>query len=330
MSDKATKPKSRLGRGLNSLISLSTPEEPPVQQPALPATDAPADAVLASSAAPSDASADASAGVRILEIPLDRIVPNPHQPRRQFNEASLTELAASLKATGLIQPIVVRPGGDGSSTYQLIAGERRWRAARIAELPTVPVIVRDVDSATQAQMALIENIQREDLNPLDRAAAYQTLIKTLGLTQAELAGRLGEDRSTVTHFMRLLELAPPVQELVREGRLSLGHAKLLAGVSDLAEQQRLAQLVVEQNLSVRNLERVIQDTAPAPAAPAADEAKPAASAHLLDLERTLSHQLSLRVQIRPANKKGQGRVVLHYSSLDQFDELLSRLGVRLD
>ena len=326
MSDKAIKPKSRLGRGLSSLISISAPEDPLTQHPAIAAADAPALPSDAPSVTPS-AFATAPAGVRVAEIPLSSIVPNPHQPRRQFNDASLQELAASLRSTGLIQPIIVRPAAAGS--YELIAGERRWRAARLAELSAVPAIIRDVDSTTQAQMALIENIQREDLNPLDRAAAYQTLIKHLGLTQAELAGRLGEDRSTVTHFLRLLEMPPVVQEFVREGRLTLGHAKLLAGVTDPSEQQRLAQLAVDQNLSVRNLERVIQTAAAAPAAKA-ETAKPAASAHLNDLERTLSRQLSLRVQIRPSNKKGHGRLVFHYSSLDQFDDLLSRMGVRLD
>jgi ParB family chromosome partitioning protein len=266
-------------------------------------------------------------GVRVAEIPLASIVPNPHQPRRHFNDASLNELAASLKSTGMIQPIIVRPAGP--DRYELIAGERRWRDARLADLPSIPAILRDVDATTQAQMALIENIQREDLNPLDRALAYQALIQNLGLTQAELAGRLGEDRSTVTHFVRLLDLPEPVQGLIQEGRLTLGHAKLLAGVTDPSSQQRLANLVVEQNLSVRNLERLIQDGAPA--APArAEEPKPSASAHLQDLERTLSRQLSLRVQIRPSNKKGQGRLVLHYSSLDQFDDLLTRMGVRAD
>jgi ParB family chromosome partitioning protein len=322
MSDKAMKPKSRLGRGLSSLISISTPDDPPAQLPAVPATDGSS----AVADTPSDASDARQPGVRVAEIPLAAIVANPHQPRRHFNEATLKELAASLKATGMIQPIIVRPAG--ADRYELIAGERRWRAARLAELETVPAILRDVDSATQAQMALIENIQREDLNPMDRALAYQALIKHLGLTQAELAGRLGEDRSTITHYLRLLEMPESVQQLIGDGRLSMAHAKILSGVTEPAEQQRLANLVVEQNLSVRNLERIVQEAAPAPEAPKPE--RPAPSAHLQDLERSLAHQLSLRVQIRPSNRKGHGRLVLHYTSLDQFDELLSRMGVRVD
>ena len=324
MSDKSVKPKSRLGRGLNSLLSLSVPEDAAPQHSAIPAmppvTDAP-------SAPASDVSANVPPGVRVAEIPLGSIVPNPHQPRRQFNDASLKELAASLKSTGMIQPIIVRPAGPGAAphTYQLIAGERRWRAARLAELPTVPAIIRDVDSATQAQMALIENIQREDLNPIDRALAYQALIKHLGLTQAELAGRLGEDRSTITHYLRLLEMPEPVQQLIGDGRLSMAHAKLLGGLTEQAEQQRLADLCVTQNLSVRNLERLVQGAATPPPKPA-----PTSSAHVKELERSLSRQLALRVQVRGSRKKGHGRLVLHYTSLDQFDELMTRLGVQTD
>jgi ParB family chromosome partitioning protein len=322
MSDKVTKPKSRLGRGLSSLISISTPDSPPAPLPAIPTTDASS----ATPASTSEASDARHPGVRVAEIPLSAIVANPHQPRRHFNETSIKELAASLRATGMIQPIIVRP--TAPDRYELIAGERRWRAARLAELDSVPAILRDVDSATQAQMALIENIQREDLNPMDRALAYQALVKHLGLTQAELAGRLGEDRSTVTHYLRLLEMPEPVQQLIGDGRLSMAHAKILSGVPQPAEQQRLANLVVEQNLSVRNLERIVQEGAPTPEAP--KPSRPAPSAHLQDLERSLARQLGLRAQIRPSNRKGHGRLVLHYSSLDQFDELLSRMGVRLD
>ncbi len=314
--------KSRLGRGLSSLISL---------------TDPPAEAETTQAAAPvmRDLPAPPGAGeseaaepkARVLDLPLASIVPNPHQPRREFNDASLAELAASLKSTGMIQPVIVRPDGQGSGTYQLIAGERRWRAAKLAELPTLPAIVRDVDGPTQAQMALIENIQREDLNPLDRARAYQSLLNHLGLTQAELAGRLGEDRSTVTHFLRILDLAEPVQRLIGDGRLTLAHAKLLGSVADPAEQQRLAELAVAQSLSVRNLERLIQGTTPAspPQAPAG-----VVSAHLKELERSISRQLSLRVQLRSSRRKGHGRLVLHYTSLDQFDELMGRLGVKTE
>ncbi len=251
------KNRPRLGRGLSSLISISelpvetelpvVPVHPPIarKQPIIPAGESQVDVTP-----PAKSSADT------IEIALAAISPNPHQPRQSFDDNALAELAASIKSTGLIQPIIVRPVGQG---YQLIAGERRFRAARIAGLEAIPALIRDVDSVTQAQMALIENIQREDLNPLDRAAGYRSLMEQLGLTQAELAGRLGEDRSSIANFLRLLELAEPVKAMLRDGRLSVGHAKLIAGVTDILEQERLANLVVLQGLSVRNLERVLKD-----------------------------------------------------------------------
>ncbi len=330
MSESASNPparsKSRLGRGLSSLISVS---EPVMAEIGAGATD-PARAAESAATGGGVAGGTGAPGLRVEEVALDAIVPNPHQPRRQFSESSLDELAASLKTTGVIQPIIVRPAPGQAGRFQLIAGERRWRAAQRAALPAVPAIVRDIDSATQAQMALIENIQREDLNALDRAHAYQMLLKTLGLTQAELAGRLGEDRSTITHHMRLLELAEPVQALVRDGKLSLAHGKLLAGVTDVSEQRRLADLVVSQNLSVRNLERLIEVGPSAPPSATTPTAPPAGSAHLHDLERNLSRQLNMRVQLKKGGSKGKGKLILHFTSLDQFDELMGKLGVRME
>jgi ParB family chromosome partitioning protein len=244
-----------------------------------------------------------------------------------MNDASIAELAASIKTTGLIQPLIVRSTGAGA--YQLIAGERRWRAAKMAGLSKVPVVVRDVDSFTQAQMALIENVQREDLNPIDRALAYRALIDQLGLTQSELAGRLGEDRSSIANFLRLLDLSEPVRISVRDGQVSVGHAKLLAGVADAAEQQRLGALVVSQGLSVRNLERLLQEGGKTPPPPSRAGVQP--SAHFQDLEKSISRQLGLRVQLKVSGGKGgKGKLILHYSSLDQFDDLLTRLHVSTD
>ena len=311
---KLLKNKPRLGRGLSSLISMS---ELPVEVDLSTSAVDPA-------AAPDSPPVQPPAGTPI-EIPLAAVIPNPHQPRKQMNELAITELAASLKSTGLIQPIVVRKVGEH---YELIAGERRWRAAKLAGLPTVPAIVRDVDSFTQAQMALVENIQRENLNPIDRAQAYRSLMNQLGLTQAELAGRLGEDRSSIANHLRLLDLAEPVQRMISGGRLSLGHAKIIAGVPDILEQERLANLVISQELSVRNLERLLEEQ---PSRSKTSTHGPApVSAHVADLEKSLARQLGLRVQIRSAVKKGKGRLILHYSSLDQFDELINRLGVKVD
>jgi ParB family chromosome partitioning protein len=312
MSAKSKSP-PRLGRGLSSLINVS---ELPVEAelrpaPATPQTPAPAQVV--------------STGPQ--EIPLAAISPNPHQPRRQWDDGSIQALAASLKSTGLVQPIIVRRLPDSpaeSPQYQLIAGERRWRAAKAANLATIPAIVRDVDSFAQAQMALIENIQREDLNPIDRAQAYRTLMDKLALTQAELAGRLGEERSTVANFLRLLDLAPSVQEFIRAGQLSLGHAKVLAGVTDPARQAELAKAAVNQELSVRNLERAVAGSLKPPA----QSFEP--SPHIRDLEKTITSALGMRVQVRAGGQKGKGKLVIHYATLDQFDGLLERLGIKPD
>jgi ParB family chromosome partitioning protein len=298
MSAKSTSA-ARLGRGLSSLIKLAeTPIQHEIRPDISPLPSGPA------------------------TIPTHKIQPNPHQPRRQFNEKTLAELATSIKSAGLIQPIIVRPTADG---YELIAGERRLRAAQLAGLDEIPAIIRQVDSFAQAQLALIENIQREDLNPLDRANAYQSLIDQLGLTQNELANRLGEERSSIANFLRLLSLAEPVRELLRSGQLSFGHAKLLAGVADPIEQLRLAELVTQRDLSVRNLEQILRTnvTPPAPARPNIA----ASSAHVADLEKTMTSQLGLRVQLRPSSKAGRGRLIIHYANLDQFDELLKHLNV---
>lgn len=314
------KSKPRLGRGLSSLISVS---DLPVEReiPSLPEVPLAAPKKAIASAAATQSPPE-SVTNQVNDIRLDQIRPNPHQPRRKMNEVSIAELAASFKTSGIIQPIVVRREGNH---YELIAGERRWRAAALAGLPNIPAIIRDVDRLTQAQMALVENVQRENLNPIDRAMAYQTLTRQLGLTQAELAARVGEERSTIANYLRLLDLPESIQTSVSEGRINHGHAKLLAGVADRAEQEGLANLVVAQELSVRNLERMIQ----AGALPTVERDTPAGrSAHIQDLEKSLSRQLGMRIQVRAAGQsKSKGRLVIHYANLDQFDDLLSRLGV---
>ena len=301
------KPKSRLGRGLSSLISMNSDV-------------APDNAAAAVMDVPPASNVEVS-GTVPTEIPVDQIAPNPHQPRRNINPAAIAELAASLKSTGLIQPIVVRKGATG---FELIAGERRLRAARQAGFQNIPAIIREVDRFGQAQMALVENIQREDLNPIDRAAAYKTLIEQLKLTQAELAIRLGEDRSSIANHLRLLDLSESVRKLIAEGNVSLGHAKLLAGISNIIEQERLAILVVADGLSVRQLEKLIQGANLPPKAGVGPS-----SAYISDLEKSLSRQLGLRVRVK-ASKKGKGRLVINYNTLDEFDRLMSTLGVKVE
>ena len=222
MSKQGQKDRPRLGRGLASLINVSERRTPqPPSHPPVAAHSSATSAGPASPASSEKATIEVAvpaqiAGGRGMDIPLASITPNPKQPRQSFSEAALAELAESMKTNGVIQPILVRP--MGGEKYQLIAGERRWRAAQKAGLLAIPAIVREVDALTQAQLAMIENIQREDLNPIERAMGYQTLIKELGLTQAELAGRLGEDRSSIANFLRLLELAEPVRSFCGRGR----------------------------------------------------------------------------------------------------------------
>ncbi len=330
MSDTKSKSRSRLGRGLASLISVSTEAEAPAAPAApqadgiVPTADSSTDTTSDVSAPPSDNRQPTDKGSSRAptipqEIAVADVVPNPHQPRKTFDEASLDALGTSIRSTGLIQPIVVRPVGRG---YELIAGERRWRAAQRAGLATMPALIRDVDAFTQAQMALVENIQREDLNPIERAAGYRQLMEQLGLTQAELAGRLGEDRSSIANFLRLLDLCVEVQAWIREGKLSAGHGKLLAGVVDADVQKRLAATCITQDLSVRNLERLIQQGGATP--PPSKPTLP--SAHIQDLEKTISRHLGMRVQLR-SGSKGKGKLTIHYASLDQFDDLLAKFGV---
>lgn len=312
MTEAGSKSRSRLGRGLSSLLNLS---DTPVQMSA----DGTASPTDGTQTPPRPVASDHPSENSIVNVSLESITPNPHQPRRAMDESKLRELSQSIACSGIIQPVLVRPVGSG---YQLIAGERRYRAAKLAGLSVIPAIVRQVDDTTQAELALVENVQREDLNPIERASSYRALLTSTGLTQEQLAQRLGEDRSTIANHLRLLDLPEPVRALIQDGRLSLGHAKVLAGVDDPNEQERLARLVVQQGLTVRNLERVIQ----ASDNPTTRQTnKP--SAYLHDLETNISRQLGLRVQVRSRGKRG--RVVIHYTNLDQFDQLLQRLGVNL-
>jgi ParB family chromosome partitioning protein len=298
---------------LSTLITGALPAEVEVPAPAAPP---PTESTAHSGEKPAG-----TAGP--IQIPLAEISANPHQPRKAFSDDSLQQLATSLRSTGMIQPVIVRKVERG---YQLIAGERRLRAAKLAGLDAVPAIVRDVDGLTQAQMGLIENTQREDLNAIDRAMAYQALLQQLGLTQAELAQRIGDDRSTIANHLRLLELPNSVREAVAAGGVSLGHAKVLAGLSDPAIQEKLAAKVAAEGLSVRALERLITEGGE----PKTSTPKPAGSPHFQQMETSISRQLGMKVQVKAANGKPKGKMVIHYASLDQFDDLLAKLGVKLE
>jgi ParB family transcriptional regulator, chromosome partitioning protein len=252
---------------------------------------------------------------------IEQLYPSPEQPRRKFDERELGELAESIQVHGVIVPLVVRPRPEGG--YYLIAGERRWRAAQRAGLHEVPVVVQEVDPQAAFERALVENLQRSDLGPLEEAAAFQRLGDEFGLTHEQIAARIGKDRTTVTNAIRLLKLPVTVRQLVEDDRLSMGHARALLGLDDAAAIERAARTVVERNLSVRATEALIKRTrSPAPARPARTSGKPAA---VRDLEERLTRALGAPVTITEDEPGKSGRIELRYLSLDHLERLLDLL-----
>ncbi|MFP4144828.1 MAG: ParB/RepB/Spo0J family partition protein [Phycisphaeraceae bacterium] len=267
------------------------------------------------------------AGLRYL--PVEALSPNPHQPRQEFDEAALERLAGSIASDGLMQPIVVRPAAGKKERYELVAGERRWRAARQAGLDRVPALVRDLDDRQLAEWALIENLQREDLNPLDRAQAFQGLIEQFELGHDEIAQRVGLERSTISNLLRLLNLDEGVQQMLRRGQLSMGQARALASVEDPNQQLALAERIVREGLSVRQVEQLVRKLASGDAGQAEPSRTRVRSAYLADLEQTLGQQLSTKVAIRPGRKKGSGKMTIEFYSLEHFDQLLEQFGLNV-
>jgi ParB family chromosome partitioning protein len=267
---------------------------------------------------------DADATLR--ELPISEVSPNSYQPRSHFDEEALVSLAASIQAVGVLQPILVRQ--TGPQAYELIAGERRWRAARRAGLQTVPAIVRPAEDVRSLEQALVENLHREDLTPLEEAAAYQQLVEEFGHTQEEVAQRVGKSRSSVANTLRLLHLPPSIQRLLAEGQISAGHARALLGSPDRLFQEELARAIVSEHLTVREVEDRVRthggddaDEAPEPVdEPAPSEpvavVRPAA---LLELEELLSSHLDTRVQVSMGSKKG--RVVVDFATLEDLERI---------
>ncbi|MBL8480440.1 MAG: ParB/RepB/Spo0J family partition protein [Sterolibacteriaceae bacterium] len=245
--------------------------------------------------------------------------PGKYQPRTRMDPGSLEELAASIKAQGLIQPISVRPVGAGR--FEIIAGERRWRAAQIAGLGEVPVLIRDIPDDAALAMSLIENIQREDLNPLEEAAGIQRLIDEFQMTHQQAADAVGRSRSAASNLLRLLQLAKPAQDMLMAGDIEMGHARALLPLSK-GEQGRLAALVVDKGFSVRETEKLVaRELNP----PQKKESNKKPDRDLLRLEEELSDRLGATVNIS-ANRKGSGSLTIRFGSLDQLDGLLARLG----
>jgi ParB family transcriptional regulator, chromosome partitioning protein len=254
---------------------------------------------------------------QLLSVALSQLRPGKYQPRTQMDPDAIAELAESIKAQGVIQPILARPLSDGH--FEIIAGERRWRAAKLAGLDSIPVLVREVRDDLALAMALIENIQREDLNPIEEATGIQRLIDEFGMTHEAAAEAVGRSRSGVTNLLRLLALAKPVQDLVLHGRLDMGHARALLALSG-AKQIELANLVAAKDLSVRQAEHLVGRALSAPKS----YQRPTLDRDLVALEEELSEHLGTRVSI-VARKKGTGRLIVEYGSLDQLDGVLGRL-----
>ncbi len=294
-----------LGRGLGALLGDARREEP---------------LVTPASAANSGTTAALTSGLAML--PVAQIVPHPDQPRRRFDEAALDELAASIAARGVIQPVIVIPHGSGQ--WQLVAGERRWRAAQRAQLHEIPAIIRNLSEREVTALALIENLQREDLNPIEEARAYHRLSELEGLTQAEIARLVDKSRSHVANLQRLLALPEPVIELVEEGKLSMGHARALIGAENAL---MLAADAVARQLSVREVERLVRRGQAPASAPrrARSDRDPAASADIAAVQSHLEEFLGLSVRINTDADPRSGAVTIRYRTLDQLDLICQRL-----
>ena len=306
---KREKPR-HLGRGLESLLG-------PIISPS-----AEADQQLSHVVSELNFPPDKELRSSLQEIDIEAISPNPYQARTTWNEQELADLAESIKANGIIQPIVVRRMGPG---YQLIAGERRFRAARLASLTTIPALVRQATDEELLELALVENIHRTDLNPIERARAYQNYVTTFSLTQAEAAKRLGEERSVIANYLRLLDLPDEIKQMLVGRELTMGHARAILALPTDELRRKLANRALVGRLSVREVERLVRKyLAGSGQARTSIRSKPA---HILDLENKLSSQLGARVTIETRRNGQKGRIIIEFQSLDEFDSIAERLGL---
>jgi ParB family chromosome partitioning protein len=269
---------------------------------------------------PSDVTETGSA---LRDIPLSQIEPNRYQPRGAFDEEALVSLTASIRELGVLQPVLVRAVGE--SRYELIAGERRWRAAKRAGLPSIPALVKTADDAASLEQALVENLHRADLNPIEEAAAYQQLIDEFSLTQEQVAARVGKSRPAVANSLRLFQLPPSIQKLLVEGRLSAGHARALLGTPDRAFQEALARRAADGGLTVREVEDIVRERGELDeSAPPVPEPSPSGSRRLrppglLELEELLSEHLDTRVRVSMGAKRG--KVVVEFATLEDLERI---------
>jgi ParB family transcriptional regulator, chromosome partitioning protein len=299
MVTNSNQPKRKaLGRGLGALLPSSEPRPAAPVAPAAPRPTRPT----------------------YFRAQIEDVYPNPEQPRKRFGEDELKELADSVREHGVIQPLIVRARREGG--YFLIAGERRWRASQRAGLTDVPVVVQEVSDRESFERALVENLQRADLNPLEEAKAYSHLITAYSYTQEQVAERVGKERSTVANSLRLLKLPSPVQNLVEEGKLSMGHARALLGLDSGAAIEAMARAAVSRGLSVRATEALVRSELAGAAA-----GKPPAqkTASVRDVENRLTKSLGSQVALHEDNKGKGGRIEIRYADLDDLDRLLARL-----
>jgi len=290
-----------LGRGLDSLL----PGRPAITPIAMPA------------AQPSGST---------QEIPIDSIDPNPYQTRRRINEAALEELAESIRASGVVQPVVLRPAANGR--YQMVAGERRWHASKRAGKTTIPAVVRQISNEQAMEITIIENLQREDLNPVEQARAFERLSREFGMTQEQIAARTGKDRASIANFIRLLKLPEEVQNALEAGTLSFGHGKVLLALAGFPEHmERAVREIIEKQLSVRQTEDLVARLLNPQVAEQKQE-KPVVpiDPNVREAQRSLESSLGIKVEIH--DRKGKGKIILKYGSLEDFDRIVEALAAK--
>jgi len=310
MADRKKEKPRHLGRGLQSLLSPIT------------IYNTEAEHVLPNSSTGPNFPPDNELRESFQKINIDSISPNPYQARTVWNEQELAELSESIRANGIIQPIVVRPIGTG---FQLIAGERRLRAAVLASLKTIPALVRHASDEQLHEWALVENIHRVDLNPIERAKAYHEYISTFSLTQAEAAERLGEDRSVIANYIRLLDLPHEIKQMLADNRLSMGHARAILALPTDELRRKLANRAMAGRLSVREVERLVRKyLAGTGQAKTKVRSKPP---HIVDIENKLSSRLGTKVSIETRKNGQRGKVIIEFYSLDEFDGILEKIGL---
>jgi ParB family chromosome partitioning protein len=308
--------KPALGRGLGALLGGSPVLTPPVPAPVVP------------SPAPIPAPA-LDPRERVQRVPLDRIRPCPLQPRKDFSAEALRELADSIREQGIVQPLIVR---ERNGYFELIAGERRWRAAQLLQLPEVPIILRQADDRAVLELALIENLQRENLNAIEEAHGYAQLAEQFQLTQEEIAGKVGKSRAVVANALRLLKLPLSVQNFIRDGRLSVGHAKVILGLTNEKDQKLVAERVIKEGLNVRQTEGLLarlHKRGSRQAVPKVESvAAPAGDPHVADLEDRLREVFATKVQLHYA--EGKGMIEISFFSDKELERILQILGVAVD